>query len=382
MVHEAVGPPLTPGAAAACLAVGVNSLLVAGVLPVLLGSLVDEGRLDAPGLGRVAMTELLAMGLATAAMGLIKTPRRIRLISVCASVGMTLACLATLVASGAGIFAARAAAGAMEGVLLWVTVSMIARTVTPERWAAVFFTGQVLGQLALAGLMAAWLVPRWGANGGYAALAGAGIIGLLPALKVPNRFAPLASASGQSGAPPFRGWVALAFTLIYVCGSGAVYVYIAPLAHQAGLSSQVVRTGQWVFLAAQVVGGVVATLLAGRVRYFAVMVFSTAVYLVFWALLTRPMTASAFIGGYAIVGFAALVFSSFLTPMIIDSDPSRRAAMQSGAAQVLGGALGPLLASLAVRGGNVHGVLFLGGGFVLVGLAGIAALRFTALRPR
>jgi len=55
--------------------------------------------------------------------------------------------------------------------------------------------------------------------------------------------------------------------------------------------------------------------------------------------------------------------------------------MQSGAAQVLGGALGPLLASLAVRGGDVHGVLALGAGFVLVGLAGIAALRFTS-RPR
>ena len=162
VVHEAVGPPLAPGVAAACLALGVNGLLVIGVLPVLLGNLADAHRLTAAGIGQAAMVELLCMGLSTAGMGLIARPMRVRLIMIAASIGMALADLATMAVSGGGLFLARAAAGAMEGVLLWAAVSMIARTVTPERWAAVFFTAQTAAQLVLAGLMAVWLVPHWG----------------------------------------------------------------------------------------------------------------------------------------------------------------------------------------------------------------------------
>lgn len=382
VVHEAVGPPLSPRAAAACLALGVNGLLVVGVLPILLGLLADDHRLSAAGIGQTAMIELLCMGLATAALGFVRRPRRVRLIAIAASIGMALADLATLPATGAEIFAARAAGGTMEGVLLWVSVSMISRTVTPERWAAVFFTAQTAAQLVLAVGMAVWLVPRWGVNGGYVALAVVALIGAAPAGLIPDRFAPLVSAPGESGAPPARGWAALVATFIYVSGSGAVFVYGVPLAHQAGVSSGVVATAQWVFLAAQVVAGFVATLLAGRVNYFTVYIFATAVYLAVWALLLHPLSAWVFTAAYAATGFGALLFGAFLVPMTIDADPSRRAAMQSGAAQVLGGAAGPLLGSWTVRGGNVHGVLALGAALLLVGMAAIAALRFTARPPR
>jgi len=50
----------------------------------------------------------------------------------------------------------------------------------------------------------------------------------------------------------------------------------------------------------------------------------------------------------------------------VEADPSRRAAMQSGAVQLLAGAFGPLLASQAVSEHNVHGVLVLA--FVLQGI--------------
>ncbi|MBV8593342.1 MAG: MFS transporter, partial [Caulobacteraceae bacterium] len=144
LIHDAVGPPLAPGAAAACLAVGVNSLLVLGVQPVLLGALADEGRLTAAGIGQAATTEALAMGLATALLGLIRAPRGLRLIGGAASAALAMADLVTTAASGLGVILLRAAAGALEGVLLWIAVSMIARTRTPERWAGVFFTVQTL----------------------------------------------------------------------------------------------------------------------------------------------------------------------------------------------------------------------------------------------
>jgi len=58
-------------------------------------------------------------------------------------------------------------------------------------------------------------------------------------------------------------------------------------------------------------------------------------------------------------GLAAFVAGPFLVPMTVEADPSRRAAMQSGAVQLLAGAFGPLLASLVVSDGKVRGVLIL-----------------------
>ena len=82
----------------------------------------------------------------------------------------------------------------------------------------------------------------------------------------------------------------------------------------------------------------------------------------------------------ALAGLVALFLGPFLVPMTIDADPSRRAAMQSGAAQLLGGALGPALASLVVGEREVHGVLWLGAGLMLAGLVVVSWLRFTGAR--
>ena len=51
--------------------------------------------------------------------------------------------------------------------------------------------------------------------------------------------------------------------------------------------------------------------------------------------------------------------------------------MQSGAAQLIGGAMGPLLASQLVSDQDVHGALWLGAGLLLAGLAIVAWLHFT-----
>jgi hypothetical protein len=139
--------------------VGVNSLLVLGVIPVLLGSLVDEHRITASDIGLVVMAEVLAMGVATALTGALLKPMRLKWIGSVFALLLAGVDLATANASGLGVFALRALAGALEGVLLWITVAMIARTATPERWAGVFFTAQTLAQLLLALALAAWIMP-------------------------------------------------------------------------------------------------------------------------------------------------------------------------------------------------------------------------------
>src|ERR1700743_678001 len=63
IVREAIGPaiPLLPAICA--IVIGSLALLMVGVMPALLGSLTDEGRLSASGIGLCATFESLAMGL-------------------------------------------------------------------------------------------------------------------------------------------------------------------------------------------------------------------------------------------------------------------------------------------------------------------------------
>src|SRR6185437_10318840 len=363
------------------LGVGVNSLLVLGVLPVLLGALVDEHRLSDPDIGLVATVEVLTMGVATALAGILLKPQRLKTIGLAATLVLAVVDYATAGASGAGIFALRGLAGAIEGVMLWITVAMIARTATPERWAGVFFTGQTLSQLLLALALAAWIMPRWGATGGFVAIAACALAGAGAALVGPSRLADLDPDEAIGGAPPLRGWIALVGTLIFVSGAGAVAVYLEPLALQAGLDAGVARTALWISLAAQVVGSATATALAGRVRWFVVFLITTTAYLCAWWAMGQHAPAWLFIGANAAAGIFGLFLAPFLVPMTIEADPSRRAAVQSGAVQLIGGAMGPLLASRVVGEGNVHGALWLGAALTLAGLAVVAWLHFTSRRP-
>ena len=381
VVHEAVGPPMTGLEAAGAIGVGVNSLMVVGVFPVVLGALADEHRLTNPDIGLVATVEVLTMGVATALVGMLLKPRRLKLIGIVASLMLAAANLATAQAEGPGVYVLRGLAGVCEGVLLWITVAMIARTLTPERWAGVFFTAQTFAQLLLAVAYALWIMPAFGATGAFVALAICAVAGVAPAMVGPSRLADLNPGEAIAGPPPLRGWIALAGTFVYVSGSGAVGVYLEPLAHQAGLDANVARTALWVSLVAQVSGGLAATALAGRVRWFMVFLATSATYLGVWWLFGLKIPAWLFVSANAAAGLMGLFLGPFIVPMTIEADPTRRAAVQSGAAQLIGGAMGPLLASMVVSDRDVHGVLWLGSGLMLTGLAGVAWLHVTNRRP-
>ncbi len=380
LIEDAFGPPLAPRAAAGAIGIGVVSLLLAGVLPALLGALHDEGRISAVGIGACATVEALAVAFAAALAGIFIPPRHLRLIGTFATLALVAADVATMGASGTSVYVVRTLAGVPEGVLLWLTVSMIARTALPERWSAVFFTTLVSSQLALALLFAFVVVPRWGADGGFAALGLASLPGVLCALLAPDRYAPLPKPEGESGMPPLRGMLALFATLVFASANGAVAVYLQPLAHEAGLGASVALTGIWVSLAAQVVGGSVATALAGRVHYLTIFVAATASYIAAWAFFGFTVPGWLFVGANALAGFVTVLTGPFLVPMTIEADPSRRAAVQSASAQVLASALGPLCAAFLVGEKDVRGVLFLGAALVLAGLAIIAGLHFAARR--
>ena len=206
------------------------------MLPAILGALADEHRLSASGIGLAATFEALSMGLSTAAAGLWLPPKRLKLIGAATSLALVVADFASMRAHFGDVMVIRTLAGVPEGILLWITIGMIARTATPERWAGIFFTALTAGQLAIALLFALWVMPAYGADGGFAGLALASLAGIAVAFALPSSYAPLADGAESSGMPPPRGWFALFATLIYIGAASTVGVYLQPLAQEAGLS--------------------------------------------------------------------------------------------------------------------------------------------------
>lgn len=383
MVTEAFGPALSPRETAGAIGLGVVSLLYAGVIAVMLGGMADEGRLSAAGIGYCAGLEGLTMGLTTALAGILLKPQRLRMLGIAAAIALVAIDIATTLTSGASVFAARIAAGVPEGLLLWLTISMIARSAVPERWAGVFFTAMVAGQLVLAFLFSSFVMGHWGANGAFVTMGLMSLPAIGFALIAPDSYAPLPKPEGESGAPPFRGWIALLGTLFFTGTAAAVGTFLTPLAHEAGLSSEVARTALWIGLVAQVAGGSTATALGDRVHYMAVFVFVTLGFLAAMVVFDRQVPAAAFIAANALIGYVAILLGPYLVPMTIEADPSRRAAVLSASTQVVAGSVAPFTAAMLVRGTDVHNVLIFGAFILLTGLAifvGLQALNRRAAR--
>lgn len=380
LVREAVGPPLSGLQAGAAIGLGVLSLILAGGLPMLLGALADEGRLSVAHIGDTAMLEALTMGLAAGFSGALIRPVRLRLIGVVAGILVAAIDFAMVGARGGEAMALRALAGLPEGVLLWITIGMIARTQTPERWAGVFFTVSTLSQFAVAAVLTAVVIPHLHASGGFV-LGGLLVLAFTPvALLGQDRYAALPDGTEPGGWPPRRGRVALLGTVFYAAAGGAVSIYIIPLAHQAGLTAAVAGAAVTASLAVQVLGSALATAVAGRVRYFPVFLVAILTTLGCWAVYLFWPPAWLFVGAAMVTGFVGLFATPFLVPMTIEADPSRRAAVQSGGAQLLGGALGPFLASRVVGERDVHGALVLGAVLLISALAIFGGLHLTARR--
>lgn len=382
LVHEAIGGDLTPLQAGSTIGLGVVSLIVAGVLPALLGALQDEHRLSAAGIGLCATLEALTMAIATGAASAALPPRRLRLIGVVASLLLAALDFGGIGLSENGILAVRTAAGIPEGILLWIAVVMIVRSEVPERWAGVLFMASTSAQFVLAIAFAFFVIPRFGADGGMIALGLSTLAGVPIAMFCPDRFAALPGSEGGAGIPPLRGLLALLATIVFVAAGAAVAIYLQPLAHEAGLSADVARTAIWVSLGAQIAGSAAATALAGHMRYLTAFFLTTAVLLGVWFVFSQSAPAWVFVAANSLGGAVSLFIAPFLVPMTIEADPSRKAAAQSAGAQLFATAIGPLFASWFVSDSDVHGALWLGAALLLAGMAMIAGLHVLALRGR
>lgn len=362
---EVVSPPRRE--AVISQAVGVVALLIAGLQPVILGALEREHRLSTAEIGLAATVELMALGVACGLAAAFLKPTNIRL-------KMLLACLlhaavmwSTTLTSGAGVIATRAAAGACAGVMLWLAIGVIARSARPERASGVFVTVQTFAQLVLAAALPATVMPHWGVNGALTCLAVISVLAGLAALAGPKSFVPLPKPEG-GGRLDARSLGGLAAVFLWMAFIVALWVYLEPLAALAGLSPREAGLAVALALGLQVLGGAAATLVGDRVPPARMLLGVGVINALILATLWSEPGRAVFVACVAVFGFLWLFALPFQTLLLIRIDPTRRASMQLGAAQLLGSSAGPLAASLVVGEGPVGRALLLSAACLAVSL--------------
>ncbi|HJV43187.1 MFS transporter [Caulobacter sp.] len=354
--------------------VGVVALLIAGLQPVILGAFEREGRLSTAQIGLAATVELMALGLACGLAAALLKPTNVRLKIGLACLLHAAAMLATTLVSGVGVIVLRAAAGACAGVMLWLAIGAIARASHPERASGVFVTVQTFAQLVLAAALPATVMPHWGVNGALACLAAISLLAALACLAGPDRLAPL-PRSDEGGRLDARSIAGLAAVFLWMAFIVALWVYLEPLAAKAGLSPREAGLAVALALGLQVLGGAAATAVGDRVPPTRMLLAVGTINALILATLWSGPGRGLFIACVAAFGFLWLFALPFQTLLLIRIDPTRRASMQLGAAQLLGSSAGPLAASLVVGDGPVRRALILSAACLALALGLISLLR-------
>ncbi len=349
--------PPSVGQMALGLTVGSVALLMLGLQPLLLGALVEQGRLTIDQLGLAATAELLGLGVTTGLLASLLPPVRVRAINAGACLALALANGMSVLTSGYGFVASRALAGIAAGVLVWIAVTMITRARAPDRIAGIFLTVQTLAQAALAALLPLTAMARWGADGGLAALGVLALASMPASFLLQDRFSTLPKPDEAKAGLPWRGIAGLASVFLYMAGIVGLWVFVERLAAAAGTSAQVAGIAVAAALAAQVTGSSSATFLSAVLPTMPILALCAVGNIAVVALLGAPIGPVGYLIGVVVFGFLWLFAMPFQTRMLIRLDPTRRSAMLLSAAQLLGSAAGPLVTSAFATDAGLTGAL-------------------------
>ncbi|UAJ09388.1 hypothetical protein [Polymorphobacter megasporae] len=375
-----IGSPPPVGQQVAAYVVGIVGVLFAGVGPLLLGGLEATHRLSATQLGEAGTVELLAMGIGAGLAGAVFGSRHLRVIAVVCGLLLAALNVATIRVSGDMLTLVRGLAGLPSGIMIWLVTGLIVRSPRPERGAGLYLTVQTLAQLVMVAAITAFVIGPFGVNGGFLALAAVGLVSAIVGVAVPPSYAPLPATDNPRGLPGARGWVALAATFCFQAFILAAWIYVEPLSRQSGHAAGTAGLAISLSLGAQVAGGTLATIAAGRIAWLWALVGSLIGMIVLLGVFATLPSTVVFLAASAAFGFLWIFSAPYLTPMAIEADPTRRAAILGPGASLLGCGAGPFLASLVVTDSDVRGSLYLAAGIAAICAVIVAALHLT--RPR
>ena len=344
-VFDTARPP-DMTATATGIGLGCVALLMLGLQPLLLGALLNEHRLDLAQLSRAATVELLVLGITAGVMGGGVAHRRLRLIGAAGCAVLAGANAASLLAAGLSMVVCRAVAGLGAGIVVWIAVGLITQGHVPARLSGIFLAGQTAAQAVLAAVLPLTVMPGHGANGGLAALAVISALSAVALPLLPSSLPDLPKAEHGAGGVNLAGALGLASSFCFMAGIVGLWVFVDPVARMHGITPAVAKYAVAQALAAQVVGGLAATVLAQRLPPGATLVGCALGFLAAVAVLAGTPGDASFMAAVLLFGFLWLFTLPFQVPVLIRADPTRRAAMLLAGAQLLGGSAGPQITGL------------------------------------
>lgn len=360
--------------------IGSCALLVLGVHPVLLGALVQEGRIADAQVGNLVTIEMLA--IVPGSLAGIALLRRAgpRLVAIAAGLAMAAINIALMGQSGMMILSlARALAGFSEGVLVAVALVAISRVTRVERASAIFLAVQTLMQAVVAAALPA-ISTGSRVDTALIALAVADGIAAAAALALPATLRPTEPDGGRGALTP-ASLTALTSAGLFLGAIVSVWGYFGLWLIHYGYPPTFEGTAVSLCLVAQVVGALVAARFGERLpnRRTIVACAVAAAGLVGAFYLARGSAASIMIVSIAF-GFVWLFTLPFFAGWLIEIDPGRRAVLYLTAFQIGGAALLPSLAGVAVGAYSINAALaFAGCAFLLLATAAGLSTRTKSL---
>jgi DHA1 family inner membrane transport protein len=359
----------------AALGLGSVGLLVLGLQPILLGAMFSEGKVDFDGLALIATCEIITIAIGSTLGGVFGIGSGVRAkatILLLALVGFNAA--SSLVSSLGAYIALRSLAGLVEGALVVFAIELVARSTHAQRLGGYFVIGQTLLQAALALILALWVLPAWGSAGGFAAMAvvAAASIAIVP--MAPNGYAPLPKVQNSlDGVFTLRAVLALLSIFAFFLFIGAVWAFLEPIGARSGIDAATVGKIVSAALVAQIIGALLSTWAADRMHYGIGIFACGLIALAAIGVILSGPTPGAFWAAALVIGFVWLFIIPCQVGMAVAADESRSTATLVPAANLLGAAIGPILASLFIAGNDVSGVVWFGLGaviasFILLGL--------------
>jgi DHA1 family inner membrane transport protein len=357
--------------------IGSCALLVLGVHPVLLGALVQEGRIAEAQVGNLVTIEMLA--IVPGSLAGIALLRRTGVRIVAGMAGLAIAAINLFLMGQAGMTTlalARAAAGFGEGVLVAVALVAISRVVRVERASAIFLAVQTLLQAIVAASLPAIAIAGSRVDAALAALACAGLIAAAAAVILPSRISPTEPDSERGAITP-ASLTALCCAGLFLGAIVSVWGYFGLWLIHYGYPPTFEGMAVSLCLVAQVVGALVAARfgekLPNRKTIIACAIAGAGLVAAFY--LGRSSTG-AIIGVSIAFGFVWLFTLPFFAGWLVEIDPGRRAVLYLTAFQLGGAALLPSLAGIAVGAYSINAAFaFAAAAFLLLAVAASLAVR-------
>ena len=368
---------------ASALWIGSVGLLILGLQPVLLGALYSEGHVTGDELALVATAEMIAIAIGSGVVAMALSARNMRWKSTILLILLALANWWTAYAAAPhALISGRALAGLAEGGLVAVATELIARSRRAERIGGYFVTIQTLAQSALALLLALYVIPAAGSAGGFTVLAVVCVASLAIAWKVPDDYADLPKEEHFGNVLTIPSITALLSIFCYFMFFGAVWAFLEPLGAQFGIYSWTIGLMVSASLAAQVLGAMTATALEARIDYRLAIAAIGAVAVVSSMVLAGGPGLTTFWIAALVMGFILLFIVPYQIRLAITADETRTAVLLVPAAQLFGLALGPVAASLLIKGTDFRPVPEFAAASALASVALLGVFVLVARRRR